>query len=169
MNRSCGWLFGALLTLASVVSVADETTIGGQINGVPIGQQAAPAKSKPPGTDTERKSCLSQCMAADSQCGSEVRQARQECSRNAATNGRDPFDTRKYNGDFSYFCEYFNAPVSCGSDRYGCRARYSQRYSQCLGLMRENIASMRYDCFRSERDAQNLCRSELRDCKAACQ
>jgi hypothetical protein len=169
MNRSHRWLFGALLALGSVVSIADET-IGGQINGVPIGQQAAPVQSKAPGTDAERKSCLNQCMMADSKCGSEVRQARQECSRNAANNGRDPFDTRSTGGgDYSYFCAYFSSPVSCTSDRYGCRSRYAQRYNQCLGLMRENVASMRYDCFRGERDAQNLCRTELRDCKTACQ
>jgi hypothetical protein len=35
--------------------------------------------------------------------------------------------------------------------------------------MQQNIAALRYDCYRNERDAQNICRSELRDCQAACQ
>jgi hypothetical protein len=35
--------------------------------------------------------------------------------------------------------------------------------------MQQNIASMRYDCFRNERDAQNICRNELRECQAYCQ
>jgi hypothetical protein len=32
-----------------------------------------------------------------------------------------------------------------------------------------NIASLRYDCFRTERDANNQCREDLRDCNTACQ
>jgi hypothetical protein len=28
---------------------------------------------------------------------------------------------------------------------------------------------MRYDCYRTERDANNQCRDDLRECKAQCQ
>jgi hypothetical protein len=33
----------------------------------------------------------------------------------------------------------------------------------------ENLASLRYDCFRTERDANAQCREDLRDCKTACE
>ena len=106
---------------------------------------------------------------ADAKCGSDVRRARAECSRNAANAGRDPFSQyRPY--DYSYFCGYFNNPGRCNDPYYraGCQARYQQHYYHCLDAMRYNIASMRYDCYESERDASNVCRDELRQCKAAC-
>jgi hypothetical protein len=153
----------ASLLLAAVVIAAD-TSVGVQVNGVEVGKPQQPdAEDKP-----SQSSCINRCNAADTKCGSEVRRARQECSRVASTGGRDPMTMRT--NDYTYFCGYFgNGGVHCGADFYtrGCQARFNYRYGVCLDSM-QNIAGMRYDCYKAERDSQNMCRDELRDCKAAC-
>jgi hypothetical protein len=120
-------------------------------------KKATPAQSA-------RQACINQCNLGDGQCNSEVRRARQECSRKAANSGRDPMSMR--NDDYTYFCSYFNNPGRQGPGNF--RARFTQHYNLCVDVMQQNIASMRYDCFRNERDAQNICRGELRECQAAC-
>jgi hypothetical protein len=115
-------------------------------------------------TDSAGKTCVNQCNIADGKCNSEVRRARQECSRNAANNGRDPMTMR--NNDYTYFCSYFRNPGRRGPGNFD--ARFTQHYNLCIDVMQQNIASMRYDCYRNERDAQNFCRTELRDCQTAC-
>ncbi|HKE96753.1 MAG TPA: hypothetical protein VKB34_20755 [Povalibacter sp.] len=121
--------------------------------------QVAPAQS----------GCVNYCNAAESRCSSEVRRARAECSKRAANAGRDPFTMR--NNDYTYFCGYFGNNNACGSGSYSaaCRSRFSRTYGLCIDAVQQNIASMRYDCFLTERTAQNYCRDELRDCKAQCQ
>jgi hypothetical protein len=117
--------------------------------------------------------CLNHCLASEGRCSRDVRSARRDCERVAANGGRDVF-TGRYNGygiDYGQFCNYFgNAEANCGSDYYsrGCQARLVARHGICLDAM-QNIAQLRYDCFRTERDANNQCRAELSDCKAACQ
>lgn len=123
----------------------------------------SPKKADP--AETARQSCIQQCNLANGHCNSEVRQARQECSRNAANSGRDPMTMR--NDEYSYFCSYFHDPGYQGPGNF--RARFTQHYSSCINLMQRNIASMRHDCYLNERDAQNICRGELRECQAACQ
>jgi hypothetical protein len=121
-----------------------------------------------------RTACLNHCQSAEGRCSREVRSARRDCERVAANGGRDVFTGRSSNGygiDYGQFCNYFaNAEANCGSDYYsrGCQARLAQRHGICLDAM-QNIAQLRYDCFRTERDANNQCRAELSDCKAACQ
>jgi hypothetical protein len=112
--------------------------------------------------------CLDQCNRAERRCGAKVRNARSQCSRNAANGGRDPFTGR--NKDTSYFCGYFSqANSECSRDAYGvCQARFQHRYGVCVDAM-YNIAAMRFDCIKSEREAAGFCREELRDCTAACQ
>jgi hypothetical protein len=110
------------------------------------------------------KTCVSQCDIADGNCNSEVRRARQECSRNAANSGRDPMTMR--NNDYTYFCSYFRNPGRRGPGNFD--ARFAQHYNLCVDVIQQNIASMRYDCYRNERDAQNICRTELRDCQTSC-
>lgn len=153
---------------ASAALSADNTSgsIGGRVNGAEISKQSAPASDaeQPP----TRATCLTHCSASEARCSRDVRRARQDCSRNAASAGRDPFTGRTDYGDF---CSYFANPGrNCGSDYYSrsCQARLAQRHGLCLDAM-ENVAALRYDCFRGERDAMNQCREELRDCKAACQ
>jgi hypothetical protein len=122
-----------------------------------------------------RTACLTHCQASEGRCSREVRTARRECERVAANGGRDVFTGRNANGgygiDYGQFCNYFaDAEANCGSDSYsrGCQARLTRRHGLCLDAM-QNIAQLRYDCFRTERDANNQCRADLADCKAACQ
>lgn len=116
--------------------------------------------------EAARKECISQCEIANGYCNSDVRQARQECSRNAANSGRDPMTMR--NHDYAYFCSYFRNPGRRGGPG-NFADRFAHHYDVCVDVMQQNIASMRYDCFRNERDAQNICRAELRECQASCQ
>jgi hypothetical protein len=131
-----------------------------------------------------QSSCVSQCASNEQRCSREVRRARTECQRVAANGGRDPYTGRPstYNNnggrretdngvDYGAFCNYFAHPdLSCGSGYYSgdCQRRLSHRHGICLNAM-NNIASLRYDCYRTERDATHQCREDLRDCQATCQ
>lgn len=150
-----GSLCVALAWLA--VSVAADTA-------APVAKPTAADKA-PTAAETARKACVNQCEISNGTCNSEVRQARQECSKKAANSGRDPMTMR--NNDYTYFCSYFRNPGRRGPGNYN--DRFTQHYNLCIDVMQQNIAQMRYDCYRNERDAQNICRGELRDCQAACQ
>lgn len=137
-------------------------------------------KDKPPPHAT----CLSQCATNEQRCSRDVRRARTDCQKVAANGGRDVFTGRpstsngsasRYetdNGiDYGAFCYYFANPDStCGSGYYSsaCQRRLAYRHGVCLDRM-GNVASLRYDCYRTERDANQQCRDDLRDCKTACE
>lgn len=122
------------------------------------------AVTRAPAADTMRLECIRQCETADGLCNSQVRQARQECSRNAANSGRDPLTLR--DDDYTYFCSYFRNPAHAGPGNFA--ARFAEHYDLCINVMHQNTASLRFDCHRNERDAQNICRAELRECRATC-
>ena len=156
-GRAAAWA-GSLWVMLSLVGAnltADDSKRAEQPNAAPAANTDSSSKATP--VQTARQACINQCNVADGQCNSEVRRARQECSRNAANSGRDPMTMR--NDDYTYFCSYFRNPG---------RARFTQHYDLCIDVIQQNIASMRYDCYRNERDAQNICRTELRQCQAAC-
>jgi len=137
-------------------------------------------KEQPPPHAT----CLSQCAANEQRCSRDVRRARTDCQKIAANGGRDVFTGRpatsngsanRYesdNGiDYGAFCYYFaNPDTSCGSGYYSsaCQRRLVHRHGICLDRM-SNVAQLRYDCYRTERDANSQCREDLRECKAQCQ
>jgi hypothetical protein len=128
--------------------------------------------------------CLSQCATNEQRCSRDVRRARTDCQKVAANGGRDIFTGRpaanngsanRYessNGiDYGAFCYYFaNPDSSCGSGYYSsaCQRRLAYRHGICLDRM-SNVAQLRYDCYRTERDANTQCREDLRECNAACQ
>jgi len=150
------------LLFVTALALADATA-GAKVNGAQIDNSTGQGEKAAAAT---RSACLNQCNSAEVRCSSEVRRARQECSRRAATAGRDPMSTRD---DYAYFCGYFSNQNSCGSGIYsqGCRNRLAKAYGLCIDRM-QNVATMRHDCQLSERDAQNFCRSELRECRQAC-
>ena len=168
-GRAVAWIACVCVLLSALGATITERSVAAEIapqvekaSNSPIGQPAAP---KPAAAEAARQTCIKQCGLADGKCNSEVRQARQECSRNAANSGRDPMTMR--NNDYTYFCNYFRNPGRRGPGNF--EARFTQHYDVCIDVVQQNIASMRYDCYRNERDTQNICRSELRDCQAACQ
>jgi hypothetical protein len=164
-GKAVAWAGCVCVVLSLVgVSLADESSKQVERPTSTATTEDDRAKKATP-APTARQTCINQCNASDGQCNSEVRRARQECSRKAANSGRDPMTMR--NDDYTYFCSYFNNPGRQGPGNF--RARFTQHYNLCIDVMQQNIASMRYDCFRNERDAQNICRSELRECQAACQ
>ncbi len=162
MNGKAGVWLGSLCAALTWlgVSIADEPATAVERDAKPSTSATASA------ADSERRACINQCELASGTCNSEVRQARQECSRNAANSGRDPMTMR--NNDYTYFCSYFRNPGRRSSPG-NFTARFTQHYDACIDVIQQNIASMRYDCYRNERDAQNICRTELRECQAACQ
>src|SRR5437868_5742942 len=98
---------GSLLCLSSMLILTAlataDSSVGAKVNGVAVGktttqsgEQAAPAHT----------ACVNHCNAAETRCSSEVRRARQECSKRAANGGRDPMGMGS-SGDYRYFCGYF--------------------------------------------------------------
>ncbi len=145
----------ALLCTSSALAAADLPA--------PAPSPAAPAKVAP-----TADSCVKRCESAESACSSQVRRARQECSKKAANSGRDPMLMRR---DYStYFCGYFGSSTRCSRDPFGkdCNSRFQRRHGLCVDAIQDNIAAQRYDCYLNERDAQGFCRDELRDCRASC-
>ncbi|MBB6095105.1 hypothetical protein HNQ60_003995 [Povalibacter uvarum] len=156
----------ALMTVFAAVLVTQSTIAGDQSAAPQKTEQKAEQKSE---QNSARSACQSYCDSAETKCSSEVRRARQQCSKRAATAGRDPFTGR--NNDYTYFCGYFNNAGACGAGNYSgsCRTRFARTYGLCIDAIQENIASMRYDCYQTETTAQRYCRDELRECKAACE
>ena len=155
MLSRCLPLIASLLALTAVA--ADAPAPAKKPTATPVA--AAPVA----GPD----SCVMRCEKAESECSSQVRRARADCSKKAANNGRDPILMRR---DYSaYFCGYFGSD-HCARDPFSkdCRSRFSRRHGLCVDTIQDNIAAQRYDCFLNERDAQQYCRDELRDCKTVC-
>src|SRR5262249_43378149 len=95
------WLGSLCVALAWFgVSIAEDS-------GQPVEKTTA-ATRQPTAAEIARQSCINQCEIFNGTCNSEVRQARQECSKKAASNGRDPMTMR--NNDYTYFCSYFRNP-----------------------------------------------------------
>jgi hypothetical protein len=151
----------AALTIVATASTpaADDFSIGAEIDG--IGMETS-SKSERDTKKTSNAPCSAQCSSAHSRCGSEVRRARQSCARTAATGERE--ESFESFHDPSIFCSYFRRPRNCGP---GCEARFAHHFSMCLQAV-ENPARMRQDCMDHERQAQNICRQELRECEMAC-
>ncbi len=165
-GRAAAWL-GCLCVVLSLVGVslaADDSDKQQVERSTSTAADTAPTAKKATPAQKARQQCINQCDTGNGQCNSEVRRARQECSRSAANSGRDPMTMRS---DYTYFCNYFQHPGRRGPGNF--QARFTQHYNLCIDVMQQNIASMRYDCYRNERDAQNICRTELRECQAACE
>ena len=114
-----------------------------------------------------REQCLARCNKLEVNCSSSVREASRECSRQAATPGRDPIGYGYDRG--SAFCAYFQGDRCIGGlNGANCRSRYRHRYINCLDAYRGDIASQYLDCGDAERNAVVMCRSELRDCETEC-
>lgn len=111
--------------------------------------------------------CLERCAAIEVGCGSHARQAKQNCMKTAATGGVDPFTQRRELG--GYFCAWFRAD-HCGAmaDFRGCTARYLAIYESCNTWFDDNTTRRYLDCNADERQLLQLCRSELADCRSAC-
>ena len=80
-----GWVC-VMLSLAGA-SLADESNKQVEKATSTATTEADRAKKATP-AQTARQTCISQCDLANGQCNSDVRRARQECSRKAANSGR---------------------------------------------------------------------------------
>lgn len=148
----------ALACVATASTPADDLSISAEVDGI---EMETKSNSERQSSRKSNASCSNQCSSAHARCGSEVRRARQQCSRMAATGGREGFDSYS---DPSIFCAYFRRPRNCGP---GCEARFAHHFSMCMQAV-DNPARMRQDCMDQERQANNICRQELRECEMAC-
>jgi hypothetical protein len=131
-----------ILSLCAVAILASTAMAADKEKPSASGQVSRAEMGKQAAADEVREECVGHCNRTERRCSADVRRARADCSRNAANAGRDA---------------YGNA----------CTARYQHRYGVCVDAM-YNIAAMRFDCIKTERDAMSFCRDELRDCTAAC-
>jgi hypothetical protein len=153
----------ATLTLVLTASTpAADISVGAEIDGIEMESSSEKSQSNRPKSNAP---CSAQCNSAQAQCNSEVRRARQSCSRDAAMQGRDEFGMSSSGQDSALFCSYFRRPRRCGP---GCEVRFARHYDMCIDAV-ENTASMRQDCMMQERKAQDFCRRELRECESACE
>ena len=169
--RNLNSLAGAALLciVAATAIAADSPAVGDADNGAETEKPQKTQQETP--SKPARSSCVNVCMTNDAKCGSEVRRAKAQCARTASTAGHDPLTQRAPN-DYTYFCGFFSNPgMSCGSGYYSasCAARFQQRYGLCLDVMYNDVAAMRFDCMKAEREAQRMCRDELQECKAQCE
>jgi hypothetical protein len=133
--------------------------------GEPNSETSATADKVPAAAAIKaRRRCQAQCDSENGECNSEVRRSRQECSKEAATGGNDPFSGRPE--AFDYYCGYFDI-AQCQNSV--CANRFARRYAECVQFMRGSVTSRRFDCIRAETKARGLCRAELRDCRVQCQ
>lgn len=162
MDKRLFMVCAALALMATASTPADDISIGAEVDGIKI-ETSSPQSSQSAAKNKTNATCAAQCNSAHSRCSSEVRRTRQQCSRGAAMGGREAFDSPR-TFDAALFCGYFRRPRNCGP---GCEARFARHYDMCVNAM-DNTASMRQDCVVQEKQAENFCRQELRDCEAAC-
>lgn len=158
-----------LCIVAAMATAADSPTIGAAAKGAEIAKPEKTQQETP--SQPAQPTCVNRCTTNDAKCGSEVRRAKAQCARTASTAGHDPLTQRGPN-DYTYFCGFFSNPgVACGTGYYSasCAARFQQRYGLCLDMMYDDVAAMRFDCMKAEREAQRMCRDELQECKAQCE
>jgi hypothetical protein len=167
ISRRCAPHVIALL-FAFAATAAGDNALKPQVGDAELPKPGIKQPVQAREADAARKQCVMRCETANGLCNSEVRQSRQECSKQAATAGNDPFTGRSDTQDS--FCGYFNRD-HCGfaGNRGTCSQRFAQRYAECAEWMRGNIASRRFDCVRAETKAQGLCRAELQDCRTTCE
>jgi hypothetical protein len=167
--RNLNTFAGALICFAAAAALAaDSPAADAPVTGAEVAESD---KAQDAPVQPAKANCVNRCTANDVKCGSEIRRAKAECARTASMAGRDPLTMRTPN-DYAYFCGFFGNPaMMCGSDAYTarCTARFQHRYGMCLDTMDNDVAAMRFDCMKAEREAQRMCREELQDCKASCE
>src|ERR1044071_1155317 len=155
----CGLARGSFgLAWPTLVALAGDQQPAATTAATTADKTAAAARSK------ARRRCQSQCDSEHGECNSEVRRSRQECSRDAANGGNNPFTGRP--DQFDYYCGYFDI-AQCSSAV--CANRFALRYAECVQFMRGSVTARRFDCIRAETKAKNLCRAELKDCRSQCE
>jgi hypothetical protein len=111
--------------------------------------------------------CIAQCERDQGECKSIGRRGKQECMRAVAFNANgsriSPSGNRLPNecGFFGHArCEYARYPAACFE-------RMRNRYDACASI-HGNVASRRQDCDDRAREGEQLCLTELRECRDSC-
>jgi serine/threonine protein kinase len=117
---------------------------------------------------SRRQECMAQCERDDGECRSITRRGKQECMRAVgfgATGGFTAAPTNR-NAECAF---YSQARCRYAPDRDACVARIGIRYDHCVTMLTGNVASRRQDCDTQARDADQLCRDELKECRSYCE
>jgi serine/threonine protein kinase len=173
-------------TAATAPGAADADTVPEQKSTaapVPIAKSTAPkAKTHESANDESAPArvamvdpspvarCIAQCERDQGECRSINRRGKQECMRAVAFNasgGRiSPSTSNDAAADCAFFgrarCEYARDPGSCLN-------RMRSRYDVCVSNASGNVAARRQDCDDKARDADQLCLTEVRDCRQSCE
>lgn len=112
--------------------------------------------------------CIAQCERDQGECKSIGRRSRQDCMRAVAFNANGSRITPSGNR-LSTQCAFFGRDRCQYARNSGaCFDRMRTRYDACVSIT-GNIASRRQDCDEKSRDADQLCLTELRECRDSCQ
>jgi serine/threonine protein kinase len=111
--------------------------------------------------------CIAQCERDQGECKSIGRRGKQECMRAVGFNANgsriSPSGNRLSNecGFFGHArCQYARHPAACFE-------RMRIRYDACASI-NGNVASRRQDCDDRAREGEQLCLTELRECRDSC-
>lgn len=112
--------------------------------------------------------CVTQCERDQGECRSIGRRGKQDCMRAVAFNANGSRITPSGNR-LSADCAFFGRDrCQFARDSSACLGRMRTRYDACVSIS-GNIAARRQDCDNNARDADQLCLTELRDCRDSCQ
>ncbi len=112
--------------------------------------------------------CVAQCERDQGECKSIGRRGKQDCMRAVAFNASGPRISPSGNRP-STECAFFGRDrCQYARNSSACFDRMRTRYDACLSIT-GNIASRRQDCDDKARDADQLCLTELRECRESCQ
>ena len=112
--------------------------------------------------------CTAQCERDQGECKSIGRRGKQDCMRAVAFNANGSRISPSGNR-LSNECAFFGRDRCQYARNSGaCYDRMRLRYDACVNIS-GNVASRRQDCDDKARDADQLCLTELRECRDSCQ
>jgi tRNA A-37 threonylcarbamoyl transferase component Bud32 len=110
-----------------------------------------------------REQCLTQCGRDDGECRSINRRGKQECLKVGAFGGSSVAAAGNN-------CKFFGQErCQLAADREACLSRMAGRYAECMRTTGGSMSNIRQDCDKVSRDADQLCLSQLRECRVSCQ
>ncbi|MGH8174809.1 MAG: protein kinase domain-containing protein [Steroidobacter sp.] len=159
---------------AAAITASSDASAGSAPQSKDSGVLAAPPASKPTQRaaiveipDSRRQQCIAQCERDEGECRSINRRGKQDCMRAVAFNGSGRLTTTNPS---AASCAFFGRDRCIRAvNREACAARIADRYKTCLDVLGGTVVSRRQDCEDNARESEQMCRDELRDCRASCE
>lgn len=148
-------------------SKSARATVGAKAEGRRISDETPPVRVAMVEQSSAAR-CIAQCERDQGECKSIGRRSRQDCMRAVAFNANGSHITPSGNR-LSNECAFFGRDRCQYARNSGaCFDRMRTRYDACVSIT-GNIASRRQDCDEKARDSDQLCLTELRECRDSCQ